>query len=151
MYDVIVIGGGPAGIMASIIASKRGLKTLLLEKNDSLGKKLLITGGGRCNLTNLKDNNTFISKLSVNNKFMYSSISAFGPTEIYNYFNSHNCMLKTEDDDRVFPVSNRSNDILLTLLYELEKYKVESFFIELYELLSIQSFMTNCFQSFSAI
>ena len=78
MYDVIVIGSGPAGMMASIMASKNN-KVLLLEKNKTSGKKLLLTGGGRCNLTNLKTNDNFLEQINYNKKYLYSIINTFGP------------------------------------------------------------------------
>mgnify|MGYP001809801358 CR=1 FL=1 len=124
MYDVIVIGGGPAGIMASITASKRGFRVLLLEKNETLGKKLLLTGGGRCNLTNLKTVNDFIDELPVNNKFLYSTLTSYGPKEIYDYFNELGVKLKVENNDRVFPITNKASTILDALINELTKYKV---------------------------
>lgn len=123
MYDVIVIGAGPAGLMASITASKNNKKVLLIEKNNDIGKKLSITGGGRCNLTNNKPINTFISEL--NNKFLYSSLSNFGPKEIIKYFNNLNVELKEEEDNKIFPVSNKSKTIIDALKYELNDVELK--------------------------
>lgn len=123
MYDVIVIGAGPAGMMASITASVNN-KVLLIEKNDKIGKKLSLTGGTRCNLTNLKSVNDFIKEIPVNNKFLYSSLNTFGPEDIYNYFTNLGVDLKVEDEDRVFPVSNKSQTIIDALYNELVKNKV---------------------------
>ena len=125
MYDVIVIGAGPAGMMASIVAAKNNSKVLLLERNSMLGKKLLITGGGRCNVTNLKSVNDFLKDIYVNRNFLKYSLNTFGPKEIYNYFIKLGVHLKVEDNDRVFPSSNNSSSIVNALYKELEKYNVE--------------------------
>ncbi len=125
MYDVIVLGGGPSGIMASIKASENN-KVLLIEKNDSLGKKLLASGNGRCNVTNTKSDMDFIKCIqSSNPKFILSSLSDFGPWDIYDYFCSRGCMLKEEDDERIFPESDKSSDILDVLIKDLDKVEVK--------------------------
>ena len=111
MYDVIVIGCGPAGMMASIVASEKK-RVLVIEKNNIPGKKLLITGGGRCNVTNLKSNSDFLNNINHNRKYLYSTINNFGPTDIYNFFESNNIKLKEENNNKVFPVSNKSKDIV---------------------------------------
>lgn len=123
MYDVIIIGGGPAGMMASIMAS-RNKKVLLIEKNNKLGKKLELTGGGRCNLTNLKDVNDFIKGIPVNNKFLYSVLNQFGPKEIYDYFTNLGVPLVVEDNDRVFPKDNKSRSIIEALHQQMIKQDV---------------------------
>ena len=120
MYDCIIIGAGPAGLMAAIKMSEKN-KVLLIDKNTNPGKKLLITGGGRCNLTNLKNNNEFLNEVNYNKKYLYSAINKFGPKEIYDYFESKNVPLKIEEDNKVFPKSNKSADILNVLLNELGK------------------------------
>lgn len=125
MYDVIVVGAGPAGIMASITASYRGKKVLLIEKNNIIGKKLSITGGGRCNLTNNKNINDFINNIHVNPKALFSTLSKFGPCEIMRYFEKLNVKLKIEEEDKVFPVSNNSRDIIEALKDELKRSKVD--------------------------
>lgn len=124
MYDVIVIGAGPSGLMASIMASKNNKKVLLIEKNDKIGKKLEITGGGRCNLTNLKLVKDFIEEIPVNGKMLYSTLTSFGPKEIYDYFTNLGINLKIENEDKVFPVSNKSTTIIDALYAELIKGKV---------------------------
>ncbi len=124
MYDVIVIGAGPAGMIASIMASKKNNKVLLIEKNDRLGKKLELTGGGRCNLTNLKSIDNFIKEIPVNNKFLYSALNQFGPQDIFDYFTKIEVPLKVEDNDRVFPVSNKSRSIIDALAKQLIINKV---------------------------
>lgn len=120
MYDCIVIGAGPAGLMAAMESSKNN-KTLLIEKNPAPGKKLLLTGGGRCNLTNLKNNNDFLDEIEYNKKYLYSAINKFGPREIYNFFEERNVPLKIEKENQVFPQSDKARDILDTLVKELGK------------------------------
>ncbi len=115
MYDVIIIGTGPAGLMAANSINKNN-KTLILEKNDKSGRKLLITGGGRCNVTNLKSNNDFLNEITLNKKHLYSTINNFGPWDIYNYFVNNNVTLKEEEENKIFPTSDRSSDILNALL-----------------------------------
>lgn len=113
MYDVIIIGAGPAGLMCAITASKQNKKVLLIDKNDDIGKKLRLTGGGRCNLTNLKENNDFIKNLPVQNgRFLYSALNQFGPHDIVDYFEGLGLDLKVEKDDNVFPKSDKAIDII---------------------------------------
>ena len=119
MYDVIIIGTGPAGLMAAIQASKNN-KVLVIEKNSKPGRKLLITGGGRCNVTNLKSNNNFIEQIDHNKKYLYSVINRFGPENIYNFFIQNNVALKEEKENQIFPVSDNSNDILNALLKNID-------------------------------
>lgn len=125
MYDVIVIGAGPAGMMAGISAAYNNKKVLIIERNSKAGKKLLLTGGSRCNLTNYKDANSFIKEIPVNGKMLYSTLNNFGPFDIYAFFESKGVKLKIEDNDRVFPVSNNAADILKALIDELELNKVQ--------------------------
>ncbi|MDD5750590.1 MAG: NAD(P)/FAD-dependent oxidoreductase [Candidatus Pacebacteria bacterium] len=125
-FDVAIIGGGPAGIMAAIKAGERGAKVVLIEKNPLLGKKLLITGGGRCNITQAEFNyKKFAEKLGKNGQFFLSSLSAFGPKEVINFFEKNGLKTKTERGNRVFPVSDRAQDVLNVLLKCLDKNKVE--------------------------
>ena len=115
IYDCIVIGGGPAGMMATISASKLGAKVLLLEKNEKLGKKLYITGKGRCNVTNSSSSDNYFSNIVTNQKFLYSVLNNFDCHNTINFFESNNCPLQIERGNRVFPTSNKSNDIIKTL------------------------------------
>lgn len=124
MYDVIIIGAGPSGLMTAIQIDKN-VKTLILEKNEKSGKKLLITGGGRCNVTNLKSNNDFLNQIEHNRKYLYSTINNFGPQDVYDFFSSNSVKLKEEEDNRIFPVSNKSIDILNVLLNNLNNTKIE--------------------------
>lgn len=118
MKTVIVIGGGPAGIMAAITASNK-YKVLLIEKNEKLGKKLFITGKGRCNVTNKKDISDFFDYIPGNPEFLYSSLYTFTNENTMEFFNSRNTPLKIERGDRVFPISNKSSDIIKALENEL--------------------------------
>lgn len=115
MIDGIVIGGGPAGMFAAITAAKRGEHVLLLEKNDRLGKKLLITGKGRCNVTNHTNAQGVLENIPRNSRFLYSAMAAFPPEKIEAFFEEQGCALKVERGNRVFPVSDRSQSVLQTL------------------------------------
>lgn len=111
-YDGIVIGGGPAGMFAAITAANRGQKVLLLEKNSRLGKKLLITGKGRCNVTNHCDSQTVLQHTPRNGRFLYSAMDGCTPKNVMDFFEENGCPLKTERGGRVFPVSDRSQSVL---------------------------------------
>lgn len=124
MYDVIVIGGGTSGMMASVQAAMLGAKVLLLEKNGSLGRKLLLTGGGRCNVTNNRPVNDIIAHIPGNGRFLYSAFSQFDNTDIINFFQSHGVTLKTEDHGRMFPTTNKARTILDTFVSLLNQYNV---------------------------
>jgi len=118
-YDGIVIGGGPAGMFAAITAAKDGEKVLLLEPNGRLGKKLLITGKGRCNVTNFCSPQEFLQNVPRNGRFLYSAIDAFPPEQVMAFFEENGCPLKVERGNRVFPVSDRSASVLEALLRAL--------------------------------
>jgi len=125
LWDVIVIGGGPAGMMAASFASERGKKVLLLEKNSILGKKLLITGGGRCNLTNYKpEPTTLINNFKDKPKALYSIFTQFGVEETIQYFNLHGMPTKIEAEGRVFPESNKAESVWQVLVNHLKTSKV---------------------------
>lgn len=119
-YDGIVVGGGPAGMLAAITAAEAGNKVLLLEKNGRLGKKLLITGKGRCNVTNDCAAAQVLQNIPRNGRFLYSAMDACPPAYIMEYFNKNGCPLKTERGNRVFPVSDRSSSVLDTLIRSLK-------------------------------
>ena len=112
MYDGIVIGGGPAGMFAAITAAKQGCSVLLLEKNDRPGKKLLITGKGRCNVTNDCTSREVLESIPRNGRFLYSAMDAYPPEKVMAFFEAEGCPLKTERGNRVFPVSDRSASVL---------------------------------------
>ncbi|MDR3582881.1 MAG: NAD(P)/FAD-dependent oxidoreductase [Candidatus Pacebacteria bacterium] len=125
-FDIAVIGGGAAGMLAAICASEGGKKVALIEKNNSLGKKLLLTGNGRCNLTQANfSKSDFIGKLGKNGRFLFSALAAFGPHETMDFFEDLGIRLKTEKDGRVFPASNKARDVLDVLEKALKRNKVK--------------------------
>lgn len=124
-YDVVVIGGGPSGLMAAIAAGEKGLKVLLIDKGDKLGRKLAISGGGRCNVTNRLPVEEIIKHLPGNGKFLYSAFSIFSNEDIIKFFEKLGIELKEEDHGRMFPVSNKAQSVVDALLAQLEKLKVK--------------------------
>ena len=125
MYDTIIIGGGVSGLMAAVAASKNNKKVLLIEKNKSLGKKLLISGGGRCNVTNNLPYEEIIKNIPGNGKFLYGPFSIFDNQSIIRFIESNGVKLKEEDHGRMFPVTNNSKDVLQVFLDHLEQQHVE--------------------------
>lgn len=123
-FDGIVVGGGPAGMFAAITAAKNGAHVLLLERNDRLGKKLLITGKGRCNVTNHCSWQEVMQNIPRNGRFLFSALENFPPEEIENFFEKAGCVLKVERGNRVFPVSDKSQSVLDALKNELRKAQV---------------------------
>ncbi len=123
-FDVIVIGAGTSGMMAAVAAAENGANTLLLEKNKRLGKKLLLTGGGRCNVTNAHSVTDIIEHIPGNGKFLYSAFHQFDNQDIQNFFLSAGVKLKEEDHGRIFPVSNRSQTIVDALAEKLRQLSV---------------------------
>jgi hypothetical protein len=115
MYDLIVVGGGAAGMMAAGIAANRGKEVLLLEKNEQLGKKILITGKGRCNLTNDCGIEEIIKNFPDNGKFLYSALYTFSNWQLKDFFNKLGVKTKVERGDRVFPVSDSARDVVEAL------------------------------------
>jgi predicted Rossmann fold flavoprotein len=125
LWDCIVIGGGPAGMMAAGRLAERGARVLLLEKNDTLGKKLLITGGGRCNLTNAEfDTKKFLHHFKKSGTFLFSPFSKWAVKETLDFFHERNMNTKIEAFGRVFPESNRSVSVWNVLVEYMKKYKV---------------------------
>lgn len=115
MKKIIVIGGGPAGIFASITASNNNNKVILFEKNEKLGKKLFITGKGRCNITNNSSIENVMNNVATNPKFLYSALNAFSPQNTIDFFENNGLKLKTERGNRVFPNSDKSSDVIKCL------------------------------------
>lgn len=111
-YDILVIGAGAAGLMAAGQAAELGKSVLLLEKNERPARKVMITGKGRCNVTNNCDETAFISQVKTNGRFLYSAISTFPPRDTIAFFEEHGLKLKTERGNRVFPVSDRAVDVV---------------------------------------
>ncbi|HJA91819.1 MAG TPA: NAD(P)/FAD-dependent oxidoreductase [Candidatus Eisenbergiella merdipullorum] len=126
MSRVIVIGGGAAGMMAAIAAAQKGHQVLLLEKNEKLGKKIYITGKGRCNVTNACDTGELFDNVTSNPRFLYSAVYGFDNAAVQEFFEKRGCRLKVERGNRVFPVSDHSSDIIRTLSKELERLGVET-------------------------
>lgn len=122
---VIIIGGGPAGMLAAISAAKNGDNVTILEKMDMLGKKLLITGKGRCNITSSLPIDEFIKNIPGNGMFMFSSFNNFNNKDILDLLNSEGVKTKVERGNRVFPVSDKSMDVQKALIRKLEKLKVK--------------------------
>ena len=124
MSRVIVIGGGASGMMAAIAAKKNGNDVTLLEKNEKLGKKLFITGKGRCNLTNASDINSHMNNLMSNPKFMYSAFNAFDSDDIISLIEESGVKTKVERGNRVFPNSDKSSDVIKALKKQLDSLGV---------------------------
>lgn len=123
--DLVVIGGGAAGMMAAATAAAQGVRVQLLEPNAMLGKKLRITGKGRCNVTNDSDLRTCIANTPTNGRFLYAALSRFGPEDVMAFFTDRHVPLKTERGNRVFPVSDRAADIVSALERELKRTGVQ--------------------------
>lgn len=125
MYDVIIIGGGPSGLMASIAAAEKGGKVLLLDKGKKLGNKLSISGGGRCNVTNRLPLEEIVKNIPGNGRFLYGPFSVFNNEDIITFFEGLGVPLKEEDHGRMFPVSNNAKDVVNALLSEMDRLNVE--------------------------
>lgn len=122
MYDVVVIGGGPAGMMVAGRAAERGRSVLLLEKNDGLGKKLLITGGGRCNVTNNKSEvREMLSRYKGSDQFLFSAFAQFSVKDAFAFFHSRGMSTKEENEGRIFPVSNSARSVWNVLVEYMKK------------------------------
>lgn len=122
---LIVVGGGAAGMMAALFAARAGARVLLLERNEKLGKKVYITGKGRCNVTNAAGEEEFMRRILRNPRFMYASFAALSNQELMQLIESLGVPLKVERGERVFPVSDHSNDVIQALHRELERLGVE--------------------------
>lgn len=122
---VVVVGAGPAGMMAAISAASSQAEVCLLERNRSVGVKLLLTGGGRCNLTNRCKASELIERFSTNGKFLRDAFNAFNNDSLIEFFEKRGLKLKTEEGERVFPASDKADEVLKTLMREMEKCKVK--------------------------
>ncbi|MFR6312820.1 NAD(P)/FAD-dependent oxidoreductase, partial [Anaerofustis stercorihominis] len=114
--DVIIIGGGASGLMAAISSLECGKKVTLIEKNEKAGKKIYITGKGRCNVTNNKDISEFFDHIMKNKEFLYSALYTFDNKRLLELLHSNGLKTKVERGDRVFPVSDKASDVTKTLL-----------------------------------
>lgn len=125
MKKILVVGGGAAGMAASLSAALKGNSVTLLERNEKLGKKVFITGKGRCNVTNDCDIEEFLTHVVTNRKFLYSAIYGFSNTDVMEFLEKEGCPLKTERGNRVFPVSDHSSDVIKAFERALRKQHVE--------------------------
>lgn len=123
-YDVIVIGGGPSGLMAAIGAAEQNAKVLLIDKGDKLGRKLAISGGGRCNVTNRLPADEIIKHIPGNGRFLYSAFSIFSNEDIIAFFHDLGIQLKEEDHGRMFPVTDKAQSVIDALLSRLKQLHV---------------------------
>ncbi|WNS74659.1 NAD(P)/FAD-dependent oxidoreductase [Bacillus sp. DTU_2020_1000418_1_SI_GHA_SEK_038] len=124
-YDVIVIGGGPSGLMAAIGAAEQKAKVLLIDKGDKLGRKLAISGGGRCNVTNRLPIDEIIKHIPGNGRFLYSAFSLFSNEDIIKFFENLDIKLKEEDHGRMFPVTDKAQSVVDALLSKLRELRVD--------------------------
>lgn len=125
MKRIIVIGGGPAGMFAALAAAEQGHSVILLEQNEKLGKKLFITGKGRCNITNAGEMENLFGNVISNPKFLYSAFYGYDNFRVIDFFESHGVKTKIERGNRVFPLSDHSSDVIFALEKALRKAKVE--------------------------
>ncbi|WP_215147300.1 NAD(P)/FAD-dependent oxidoreductase [Exiguobacterium sp. s91] len=125
MYDVIVIGGGPSGLMATLASLQAGARTLLLDKGNKLGRKLAISGGGRCNVTNRKPLDELVQSIPGNGRFLYSAFSQFNNESIIELFEGFGVALKEEDNGRMFPVSDKAADVVRVLIDQIRAHGAE--------------------------
>ncbi|WP_238650903.1 NAD(P)/FAD-dependent oxidoreductase [Paenibacillus piscarius] len=124
-YDVIVIGGGPSGLMASVAAAEHGASVLLVDKGAKLGRKLGISGGGRCNVTNMKETSELIAHIPGNGRFLYSSFDHFNNRDIMEFFEGLGIALKEEDNGRMFPVSDKASSVVSALIGRVRSLGVQ--------------------------
>ncbi|MEK4028408.1 NAD(P)/FAD-dependent oxidoreductase [Pseudobacillus sp. FSL P4-0506] len=125
-YDVIIIGGGPSGLMAAIAAGEQKARVLLVDKGSKLGQKLAISGGGRCNVTNRLPVDEIIKHIPGNGRFLYSAFSVFNNEDIIRFFEDLGIALKEEDHGRMFPVSNKAQSVVDALLNRMKELNVET-------------------------
>ncbi|KOR76956.1 NAD(P)/FAD-dependent oxidoreductase [Paenibacillus solani] len=120
-YDIIVIGGGPSGLMSCVAAAERGVSVLLIDKGDKLGRKLGISGGGRCNVTNAKEQDELIANIPGNGRFLYSAFQHFNNRDIMSFFEGLGIRLKEEDNGRMFPVTDKASSVVNALIGKVKE------------------------------
>ena len=153
MIDVIVVGAGAAGMMAAGTSAERGLKTVLFERNEKPGRKIMITGKGRCNVTNdCNEINELVKNVPVNGKFLFSAFSDFMPEDTIRFFEERNVRLKTERGKRVFPLSDKSSDIVdclknyvLKNIVEIKNQRIKKIIIENNKAIGVETIEGECF------
>lgn len=123
--NVIVVGGGTSGMMAAISAAENGAKVILVEKNKTLGRKLLVTGNGRCNVTNNRDKEEIIAHIPGNGRFLYSAFAQYDNYDIMDFFRSNGVALKEEDHGRMFPTTDKARTILETLIKIMDRLNIQ--------------------------
>ena len=121
----VVIGGGPSGMMSAISSAKKGDSVILLEKENCLGKKLLITGKGRCNITSSLPMSDFINNIKGNGKFLYSCFQEFTNKDIIDFLKEHKLEVKNERGNRVFPVTDKAQSVLDCFIEEIRERKID--------------------------
>lgn len=126
-YDLIIVGGGPAGIFASIYAAKRKLKVALIEKKNNIGKKILISGSGKCNLSHQGEINYFLNRYGENGKFLKNALYKYKPEDLINFIESKGLNMEILENGKIFPETMRSTDILNLLTKEINKLNVKIF------------------------
>ena len=129
MSKVIVVGGGPAGMMAAITAAENGKEVLIIEKMPSFGKKLLITGKGRCNITSSLYMSEFIKNTPGNGKFLYSAFQNYTNKDIIEFLHRQGLEVKEERGNRVFPVTDKSSDVLDCFLKRMDELKLDIYVV----------------------
>ncbi len=142
-FDCIVIGGGAAGMFAAIHSAVNGYKTALLEPNEKVGRKLAITGKGRCNVTNNCDADEVMKNLPRNPRFMYSALAMLSPADVMAFFEGEGVALKTERGNRVFPVSDKAYDIVDALFFRMKREGVEIIRARALEITAEDGFVTG--------
>ena len=125
MSKILVVGGGAAGMMAAVFAARNGNEVIIYEKNEKLGKKLYITGKGRCNITNASEMETLFQSVTSNSKFLYSAFYGFTNFDAIDFFEGIGCKTKIERGNRVFPVSDKSSDVIIAMTRELQRLGVQ--------------------------
>ncbi|MEC0205592.1 NAD(P)/FAD-dependent oxidoreductase [Paenibacillus lautus] len=120
-YDIIVVGGGPSGLMSCVAAGERGASVLLIDKGDKLGRKLGISGGGRCNVTNAKEQDELIANIPGNGRFLYSAFQHWNNKDIMSFFEGLGIRLKEEDNGRMFPVTDKASSVVNALIGKVKE------------------------------